>query len=146
MHRPELSRKLLVGEKGALRVIFCTPVEGDPDYFRVEESEHDRSLDWLGTVSGPIILSFDGNHRNRSVGPEIEHVPNSGDRRLLENQFFGSKKVHRLREAFLDHLLRVHQHEYEENKKRRPRAAGSLLRTWTYGVSDRKPFRLRVHL
>ena len=68
---------------GALRVILCIPVEGEPDYFRVEESEHDGSLDWLGTDSRPIVLSFDGNHWNRSVGPETEPVPNSGDRRLL---------------------------------------------------------------
>jgi hypothetical protein len=121
MHRPELSRKPLVGEKGALRVIFCTPVEGDPDYVRVEKTEHDRSLDWLGPVSGPIVLSFDGNHWNRSVGLETEHVPDSDDRWLLENRFFGSNKVHRLRDAILDHLLRVHQYQYEEIKKRRPR-------------------------
>jgi hypothetical protein len=62
MHRPELSRKPLVGEKGALRAISCIPVEGEPDYYRMEESEHDGSLDWLGTDSRPIILSFDGNH------------------------------------------------------------------------------------
>jgi hypothetical protein len=82
-------------------------VEGEPDYYRMEESEHDGSLDWLGTVSRPIVLSFDGNHWNRSVGPETEHVPNSGDRRLLENQFFGSDKVHRLRDTFLDHSFEV---------------------------------------
>jgi hypothetical protein len=121
MHRPELSRKPLVGEMGALRVISCIPVDGEPDYYRVEESEHDGSLDWLGTVSGPIVLSFDGNHWNRSVGLETEHVPDSDDRWLLRNQFFGSNKVHRLRDAFLDHFLRVHQLEYEENKKRSPR-------------------------
>ena len=62
MHRPELSRKPLVGEKCALGAISCIPVEGEPDYYRMEESEHDGSLDWLGTVSRPIILSFDGNH------------------------------------------------------------------------------------
>jgi hypothetical protein len=67
MHRPELSRKPLVGEMGALRAISCIPVEGEPDYYRMEESEHDGSLDWLGTVSRPIVLSFDGNHWNRSV-------------------------------------------------------------------------------
>ena len=77
-------------------------------------------LDWLGTVGGPIVLGFDGNHWNRSLALEPEHVPDSDDRWLLENQFFGSNKLHRLRDAFLDHL-RTHQHEYEEIKKRRPR-------------------------
>jgi hypothetical protein len=62
MHRPGLSRKALISEMGALRAISCIPVEGEPDYYRMEESEHDGSLDWLGTVSRPIILSFDGNH------------------------------------------------------------------------------------
>ena len=146
MHRPELLRKPLVGEKGALRVIFCTPVEGDPDYFRVEETEHDRSLDWLGTVSGPIVLSFDGNHWNRSVGSETEHVPNSGHRRLLENQFFGSNKVHRLRDAFLDHSFEYTSTNTRRSRSEGRRAAGSLLRTWTYGESHRRLFRLRVHL
>ena len=146
MHRPELSRKPLVGEMGALRAISCIPVEGEPDYYRMEESEHDGSLDWLGTVSRPIVLSFDGNHWNRSVSPETEHVPNSGDRQLLENPFFGSNKVHRLRDAFLDHSF-----EYISTNTRRSRsegrgAAGILLRTWTYGESDRRLFRLRVHL
>jgi hypothetical protein len=47
MHRPELSRKPLVGEMGALRAISCIPVEREPDYYRMEESEHDGSLDWL---------------------------------------------------------------------------------------------------
>jgi hypothetical protein len=136
----------LVGKKGALRPICCIPVEGEPDYYRMEESEHDRSLDWLGTVSGPIVLSFGGNHWNRSVGLETEHVPGSDDRRLLENQFFGSNKVHRLRDTFLDHSF-----EYTSTNTRRSRsegrgAAGSLLGTWTYGESDRRPFRLRVHL
>ena len=112
----------------------------------MEESELDGSLDWLGTVSRPIVLSFDGNHWNRSVGPETEHVPNSGDRQLLENQFFGSNKVHRLRDAFLDHSF-----EYISTNTRRSRSegrgtAGSLLGTWTYGESDRRLFRLRVHL
>ena len=48
MHRPELPRKPLVGEKGAHRAIALIPVEGEPDYYRMEESEHDGSLDWLG--------------------------------------------------------------------------------------------------
>jgi hypothetical protein len=121
-------------------------VEGEPDYYRMEESEHDGSLDWIGTVSRPIVLSFDGNHWNRSVGSETEHVPNSGDSRLLENPFFGSNKVYRLRDAFLDHSF-----EYTSTNTRRSRsegrgAAGSLLRTWTYGESDRRLFRLSVHL
>jgi hypothetical protein len=87
----------------------------------MEESEHDGSLDWLGTVSRPIVLSFDGNHWNRSVGPETEHVPNSGDGRLLENQFFGSNKVHRLREAFLDHSFENTSTNTRRSRKRRPR-------------------------
>ena len=66
-----------------------------------------ESLDWPGTISRPIVLRFDGNHWNRSVGPETERVPNSGDRQLLENQFFGSNKVHRPRDAFLDHSFEV---------------------------------------
>jgi len=76
-------------------------------------------VDWLGTVSGPIVLGFDGNHWNRSLALESEHVPDSKGRWLLEKQFFGSNKLHRLREALLDHF-RLHQHEYEEIKKRRP--------------------------
>jgi hypothetical protein len=32
---PELSRKPLVGEMGALRAISCIPVEGEPDYYRM---------------------------------------------------------------------------------------------------------------
>jgi hypothetical protein len=43
MHRPELLRKRLVGEKGGLKAISCIPVEGEPDYFSVEEAEHDGS-------------------------------------------------------------------------------------------------------
>lgn len=79
-----------------------------------------RSIgEWLRVVSGPIILGFDGNHWNRSVDLELEYVPASDDPWLLENLFFGSNKLHRLRDAFLDYL-RVHQHEYEEIKKRRP--------------------------
>jgi endonuclease/exonuclease/phosphatase family metal-dependent hydrolase len=74
---------------------------------------------WLGTLSGPIILGFDGNHWNRSVDLEPEHVPASDDPWLLENLFFGSNRVHRLRDAFLDHL-RVRPAEHEEIKKRRP--------------------------
>jgi len=75
MHRPRLSRKPLVGKKGALRAVSCVPVEGKPDYHRMEESEHYGSPDWPGTLSGPIVLSFDGNRSNRSVGLEPEHVP-----------------------------------------------------------------------
>ena len=74
---------------------------------------------WLGTLSGPIILGFDGNHWNRSVDLEPEHIPASDDPWLLENLFFGSNRVHRLRDAFLDHL-RVRPAEHEEIKKRRP--------------------------
>ena len=97
----------------------------------MEESEHDGSLDWLGTDSRPIVLSFDGNHWNRSVGLEPEHVPDSDDRWLLENQFFGRNKVNRLRDGFLDHLLRVHQHQYEEIKK--AKAAGPLVVSYVHG-------------
>jgi hypothetical protein len=43
MHRPELLRKPLVSEKGALRAISCIPVEGEPNYYRVEKAEHDGS-------------------------------------------------------------------------------------------------------
>jgi hypothetical protein len=74
MYRPGLSRKPLVGKKGALRAVSCVPAEGKPDYQRME-SEHDGSPDRPGTLSGPIILSFDGNRWNRSVGLEPEHVP-----------------------------------------------------------------------
>jgi hypothetical protein len=49
-------------------------------------------VDRLGTVSGPIVLGFDGNHWNRSLALEPEHVPDSKGRFLLENQFFGSNK------------------------------------------------------
>jgi hypothetical protein len=85
MHRPGLSRKPLVGEKGAPRVIvypcgvplWCTPVEGGPDYRRMEQPEHDGSPDWPGTLGGPIVLGFDGNRWNRFVGLEPEHVPYS---------------------------------------------------------------------
>jgi hypothetical protein len=44
MHRPVLSRKPLVSEKDTLRVILYPrrgrvyPVEGEPDYYRVEEA------------------------------------------------------------------------------------------------------------
>jgi hypothetical protein len=113
--------RYLVGEKSALRAISCNPVEGEPDYYRMEESELDGSLDWLGTVSRSIVLSFDGNHWNRSVGTETEHVANSGDRRLLENQFFGSNKVHRLRGAFLDHSCEYTSTNTRISRKRRPR-------------------------
>jgi hypothetical protein len=75
MHRPGLCGKLLVGEKGALRAVSCVPVEGEPDYHRMEQSEHDGSPDRPGTVGGPIVLGFDGNRWNRSVGLEPEHVP-----------------------------------------------------------------------
>jgi hypothetical protein len=75
MYRQGLSRKPLVGKKGALRAVSCVPAEGEPDYHRMEESEHDGSPDWPGTLSGPIVLRFDGNRWNRSVGLEPEHVP-----------------------------------------------------------------------
>jgi hypothetical protein len=77
MHRPGLSRKPLVGEMDAPSALSCTPVEGEPDYHRTEESEYDGSPDWSGTLSGPIVLSFDGNRWNRSVGLEPEHIPYS---------------------------------------------------------------------
>jgi hypothetical protein len=67
MHRPGLWRKPLVGEMDAPEVLSCNPVEG----------EHDRSPHWLGTLGGPIVLSFDGNRWNRSVGLEPEHIPYS---------------------------------------------------------------------
>jgi hypothetical protein len=75
MHRPGLFRKLLVGKKGALRSVSCVPAEGEPDYHSMEESEHNGSPDWPGTLGGPIVLRFDGNRWNRSVGLEPEHVP-----------------------------------------------------------------------
>ena len=74
MYRPGLSRKPLVGKKGALRAVSCVPAEGKPDYHGMEESEHYGSPDWPGTLSGPIVHSFDGNRSNRSVGLELEHV------------------------------------------------------------------------
>jgi hypothetical protein len=59
MHRPELSRKPLVGEKGALRAIACIPVEGEPDYYRMEESEHDGSYGVrLWTIRMPTRLEL----------------------------------------------------------------------------------------
>jgi hypothetical protein len=75
MHRPGLWRKPLVGKRGALRSVNCVPAEGGPDYHGMEESEHDGSPDWPGTLSGPIVFGFDGNRSNRSVGLEPEHVP-----------------------------------------------------------------------
>jgi hypothetical protein len=75
MYRQGLSRKPLVGEKGALRAVSCVPAEGGPDYHRMEESEHYGSPDWPGTLSGPIVFGFDGNRSNCSVGLEPEHVP-----------------------------------------------------------------------
>jgi hypothetical protein len=41
----------------------------------MEESEHDGSPDWPGTLSGSIVLRFDGNRWNHSVGLEPEYVP-----------------------------------------------------------------------
>jgi hypothetical protein len=181
MHRPELSRKPLVGEKGALRAISCIPGEGEPDYYRMEESERDGSYGvrlWTirmpkrlelslvapGSmtfkhsstgfritrlarhVSGSIVLSFDGNHLNSSVGLETEYVPHSDDRRLLESQFFGSNKVHRLRDAFLDRSFEYTSTDTGRSRSEGRGAACSLLRTGTYGESDRRPFRLRLYL
>jgi endonuclease/exonuclease/phosphatase family metal-dependent hydrolase len=76
-------------------------------------------IDWLGTVSGPMVLGFDGNHWNFSTDLELPSVPESNDPWFLENQFFGNAPPHRLRDAFLDYL-RAHQPEYEEIKRRRP--------------------------
>jgi hypothetical protein len=77
MYRQGLSRKPLVGKKGALGAVSYVPAEGKPDYHRMEESEHDGSADWPGTLSGPIVFGFDGNRSNRSVGLEPEHIPYS---------------------------------------------------------------------
>jgi hypothetical protein len=74
MHRPGPSRKFLVGKKSVLRAVTCAPANGEPDYHGMEESEHDGSPDRPGTLSGPIVLSFDGN---RSVGLEPKHMPYS---------------------------------------------------------------------
>jgi hypothetical protein len=79
-----------------------------------------RSIgEWLGTITGPIILGFDGNHWNRSLDLEPNPVPDSNDRWLSENRFFSSNKPPRLRDAFLEYL-RAHQREYEEIKRQRP--------------------------
>lgn len=92
-------------------------------------------VNWLATVSGPIVLGFDSNHWSLSVDLEPPHVPNSKDRWLLENQFFGNNALHRLRDAYLDHL-REHPAEYEEIKERRPHGplAVSYIRN---GTEDR---------
>jgi hypothetical protein len=39
----------------------------------------------------------------------------------LENQFFGSNKVHRLRDAFLDHSCEYTSTNTRRSRKRRPR-------------------------
>ena len=81
MHRPGPSSKPLVGKKvlfeGALRSVTCVPAVGEPDYHRMEQSEHDGSPDRQGTLSGPIVLGFDGNCWNHYVGLELEHLPYS---------------------------------------------------------------------
>ena len=63
-------------------------------------------------TSGTGLVAWEEGIKERIIvledeKPETEHVPNSGDRRILENQFFGSDKVHRLRDTFLDHSFEV---------------------------------------
>ena len=89
----------------------------------------------ISEVGGPIILGFDGNHWNRSLDLEPEYVPASDDPWLLENLFFGSNKLHRLRDAFLDYL-RHHPAEHAEIKERLPR--GPLAVSYVRG-SKAKP-------
>ncbi len=89
--------------------------------------------DWLGTVTGPILLGFDGNHCNLSVDLDPQPVPASDDPWLLENLFFGSNKLHRLRDALLDHL-RQDEAEYEEIRKRRPQ--GPLAVSYVRGSRE----------
>ncbi len=90
-------------------------------------------LDWLKGISGATILGFDGNHWNRSTNLEPKPVPDRNDRWLLENQFFGSNEVHKLRDAFLDHL-RQHPLEYEEILKQRPE--GPLAVSYVRGSTE----------
>ncbi len=70
-------------------------------------------LSWLDSVGGPVVLGFDGNHWNLSIALKPSYVPESRSSFFLENQFFGSNKTHRLRDALLDHL-RQHPAEYEK--------------------------------
>ncbi len=92
-------------------------------------------VNWINTISGPIVLGFDSNHWSLSVDLEPPHVPSSKDRWLLENQFFGNNALHRLRDVYLDHL-REHPAQYERIKKRRPNGplAVSYVRN---GTEDR---------
>jgi endonuclease/exonuclease/phosphatase family metal-dependent hydrolase len=70
-------------------------------------------LAWLNAVPGAVVLGFDGNHWNPSLELEPRVVADDArDRWLLENQFFGGNGLHRLRDAYLDHLRR-HTAEYE---------------------------------
>jgi hypothetical protein len=57
----------------------------------------------------------------------------------LESQFFGSNKVHRLRDAFLDRSFEYTSTDTGRSRSEGRRAACSLLRTGTYGdpIEDR---------
>lgn len=91
-------------------------------------------LEWLDKVGGPVILGFDGNHWNLSIDPKPSYVPESRSSFFLENQFFGSNKTHRLRDALLDHL-RQHPAEYEKIRELRPR--GPLAVSYVRGSTKR---------
>jgi exonuclease III len=92
-------------------------------------------VNWLDNISGPTVFGFDSNHWSLSIDLDPPHVPNSKDRWLLENQFFGNNALHRLRDVYLDHL-REHPAEYEKIKERRPHGplAVSYVRN---GTEDR---------
>lgn len=97
-------------------------------------------LEWLDTVSGLLVLGFDGNHWNLSIDLKPSYVPESRSSFYLENQFFGSNSTHGLRDALLDHL-RQHPAEYERITELRP--GGPLAVSFVRG-STKKPVEDRM--
>ena len=89
------------------------------DGVKVKMAGYQGFIDWLNSRTTPTIAGFDGNHWERWVKLERQHIPDSDDPWLLENQFFGSNAPHRLRDAFIEYL-KANPTEYTAIIENRP--------------------------
>ena len=88
---------------------------------------------WMCEVAGPAVIGFDSNHWSITSALDLADVPNSSDRWLFENQFFGRQRLHGFRDALLDHL-RERPDEYARVLAERP--DGPLAVSYVRGRRD----------
>ena len=94
------------------------------------------SVNWLGTLEGPLVLGFDGNHWNPSTSLEPPAGPFKENAWYLEETFYSAKPPHRLRDAFLNYLGQ-HPKAYQEALARRP--SGPLTVSYVRKGSAKTP-------